>query len=147
MAIVMNEEDKKKMLDELLTDGETYQLTIWGTIMADAKALMLLGGLVGGIAGALSNAYCYIGLTDKHLNFVVVDSIKVNIVRNQICIPLDSITNVKVKNGLLGRTTIHLEIGKSKMKLALVSNTIGTKLLNQKEGVEKLKADLVKYAR
>ncbi len=145
MAAVMNEEDKKRMLDEILADGESYQVKIWGTIMADAKTLALIGAIVGGVGGAFTNAYCYVGLTEKHLNFAVVDSIKVDVLRNQISIPLESVKGVKVKKGLFGRTVVNMDLGDSKMKLSLVNNTIGSKLVGQKEGVEKLTEVLSRY--
>lgn len=67
---------------------------------------------------------------------------RVNIKKDQLSIPLDQITKVKIKNGLFGRTVIDLEMEDAKLKLSLVKNTIGSKLTGQKEGVELLKQSL-----
>ena len=69
--------------------------------MADSKTYAAIGGLsaiVGGGAaalGALSNAYCYIGVTEQHLNFVVVDSVNVRNIKNRISIPMECITKAE----------------------------------------------------
>ena len=54
MALVMNDTDMKRMLEELCPEGETYTAMAWGTIMAGTAEVLALG--------ALSNIYCYIGI-------------------------------------------------------------------------------------
>ena len=77
--LTMNEKDKNEMLDSILNEKGEYLCKLWGVLMADSKTYAAIGGLsaiVGGGAaalGALSNAYCYIGVTEQHLNFVVVE--------------------------------------------------------------------------
>ena len=141
--LTMNEQEKGDYLQQLIESEECYHFQIWGTIMADAKAYLAIGAVssitMPGVAalGVLSNAYCYIGGTDNSLNFVIVDSINVNKVKNILKIPLSSVTNKKVKKSFIpGRTIIELYIGKEKMKIALMNNTWGTDLKNQKEGIE-----------
>lgn len=148
----MNEQDKNTMLDEILDKGESYQLKIWAAIMADAGTYARIGGisLVAGSAsaalGALSNAYCYLGLTERCINFVIVDSIDVSKVKNRLSIPLDSITKAEVKKGFIpGRTTVLLHFQNSTIKLALMNNTVGSDLQGQKEGVAALCMALGKY--
>ena len=142
--VTMNEQDKNLMLDDILQPGQNYQMKIWGTIMADAKTYALLGtlsevvGSAAAVMGVLSNAYCYIGATEEYLNFVIVDSINVRKIVNRLSIPFVNITGVKIKKGLLGRTTIILKFGNGRMKLALMDNTIGSDLAGQKEGVAML---------
>lgn len=140
----MNEKDKNEMLNAIAGEGETYQCRLWGTIMADAKTYAKIGGLSlitgGGAAalGALSNAYCYLGMTEKNINFVIIDSIDVSKVKNRLSIPVGSITKAEVKKGLIpGRTTVILHIENTKMKLALMNNAVGSDIKGQKENVEK----------
>jgi hypothetical protein len=140
----MNERDKNEMLNAVAGEGETYQCRLWGTIMADAKTYAKIGGLSliagsGAAAlGALSNAYCYLGMTEKSINFVIIDSIDVSKIKNRLSIPVGSITKAEVKKGLIpGRTTVILHIENAKMKLALMNNTVGSDIKGQKENVEK----------
>ena len=103
----------------------------------------LIGGLstlTGGAAaalGALSNAYCYLGVTEKHLNMVIVNSVNVSKIENRLSLPLSSITKAEVKGGLLpGRKVVMLHFGKEKMKISLMNNAIGSDIQGQKENVE-----------
>ena len=91
--------------------------------MADSKTYSAIGGLsaiVGGGAaalGALSNAYCYIGVTEQHLNFVVVDSANVRNIKKQNIYPMECITKAEVKGGLLpGRKVVTVYFEKKQIK-------------------------------
>ena len=137
--ITMNEKDKNEMLDSILNEKEEYLCKLWGVLMADAKTYAAIGGLsaiVGGGAaalGALSNAYCYIGATEQHLNFVVVDSVNVRNIKNRISIPMECITKAEVKGGFLpGRKVVMLYFG-----ISLMNNAIGSDIQGQKENVER----------
>ena len=108
-----NEKDENEMWDAILNEKGEYLCKLWGVLMADSKTYAAIGGLsaiVGGGAaalGALSNAYCYIGVTEQHLNFVVVDSVNVRNIKNRISIPMECITKAEVKGGLLpGRKAV-----------------------------------------
>ena len=142
--ITMNEKDKNEMLDSILNEKEEYLCKLWGVLMADSKTYSAIGGLsaiVGGGAaalGALSNAYCYIGVTEQHLNFVVVDSVNVRNIKNRISIPMECITKAEVKGGFLpGRKVVMLYFGKDKLKISLMNNAIGSDIQGQKENVER----------
>ena len=89
--------------------------------MAGADTYALIGGLstlTGGAAaalGALSNAYCYLGVTEQHLNMVIVNSVNVSKIENRLSLPLSSITKAEVKGGILpGRKVVMLHFGKEK---------------------------------
>ncbi len=142
--ITMNEKDKNEMLEAICIKQEAYLCKLWGVLMADAKTYAAIGGLsaiVGGAAsalGSLSNAYCYIGVTEQHLNFVVVDSVNVRNIKNRISIPIECITKAEVKGGLLpGRKVVMVYFGKEKLKISLMNNAIGSDIQGQKENVEK----------
>ncbi|MEF9917396.1 MAG: hypothetical protein RR746_08570 [Lachnospiraceae bacterium] len=153
MNLVMNEKDKNDMLNTLLTEQESYKVTIWGTIMADAKdymkwgtASLVIGSGAAAIGGALSNAYCYIGITNKHLNFVVVESFDVTKEKQKFSISLAEISKVKLKNGFVpGRKVICLYNGNKKIKLALMSHAMGSKLEGQAEGVKIICESLMNF--
>ena len=101
--LTMNEKDKNEMLEAILKENEAYQCKLWAVIMAGADTYALIGGLstlTGGAAaalGALSNAYCYLGVTEKHLNMVIVNSVNVSKIENRLSLPLSSITKAEVK--------------------------------------------------
>ena len=99
--LTMNEKDKNEMLEAILNENEAYQCKLWAVIMAGADTYALIGGLstlTGGAAaalGALSNAYCYLGVTEQHLNMVIVNSVNVSKIENRLSLPLSSITKAE----------------------------------------------------
>ena len=131
--LTMNEKDKNEMLEAILNENEAYQCKLWAVIMAGADTYALIGGLstlTGGAAaalGALSNAYCYLGVTEQHLNMVIVNSVNVSKIENRLSLPLSSITKAEV---------VMLHFGKEKMKISLMNNAIGSDIQGQKENVE-----------
>jgi len=134
--LTMNEKDKNEMLEAILKESEAYQCKLWAVIMAGADTYALTGGAAAAL-GALSNAYCYLGITEKHLNMVIVNSVNVSKIENRLSLPLNSITKAEVKGGLLpGRKVVMLHFGKEKMKISLMNNAIGSDIQGQKENVE-----------
>ena len=106
-----------------------YLCTDWRTFYTDRGAAAALG--------ALSNVYCYLGVTEQHLNMVIVNSVNVSKIENPLSLPLSSITKAEVKGGLLpGRKVVMLHFGKEKMKISLMNNAIGSDIQRQKENVE-----------
>ncbi|BCN29320.1 hypothetical protein [Anaeromicropila herbilytica] len=142
----LNESDKNELLGRALKDGENYKAKVWGCLMANAKTIMLfgaIGGAFSGAAGALSNEYCYVGLTDSKLVFIVMRTMDCSQVKGAFEIPFSNIDRVKVKKSLIpGRHVLKIYRGKDSLKLSLVTNTIGTDLKNQKEGVEAILTDM-----
>ena len=134
--LTMNEKDKNEMLEAILKENEAYQCKLWAVIMAGADTYALIGGLstlTGGAAAALGA----LGVTEKHLNMVIVNSVNVSKIENRLSLPLSSITKAEVKGGLLpGRKVVMLHFGKEKMKISLMNNAIGSDIQGQKENVE-----------
>ena len=103
-----------------------YLCTDWRTFYTDRGAAAALG--------ALSNVYCYLGVTEQHLNMVIVNSVNVSKIENRLSLPLSSITKAEVKGGLLpGRKVVMLHFGKEKMKISLMNNAIGSDIQRQIE--------------
>lgn len=149
----MNEQDKNKMLDKVLNEGETYSAKVWGTIMAGTDTMLAIGAAGGilttfagaaatglsGTMGALTNEYCYVGMTDSRLIFCVVGKMDCSKVKGYFSIHFDGITKVKVSGSFIpGRKVLKIYIDKKCIKLSLVNNTIGTDIEGQKEGIEKI---------
>lgn len=151
MKFAMNEADKNKLLDEILNEGESYKFKIWGVIMADAKTYSgiaalsstinhsFLSGSVSGALGALSNNYSYIGITDKNINFIIVDNFNASNVKNRLSLPISEIISAKVKKSfIIPKRKVATVVFKDtmKLKISLMENALFTDLKNQKEGVE-----------
>ena len=129
MALLMNDTDMKQMLASICPEGETYQGQAWGTLMSGTAEMLALG--------ALSNVYCYVGVTEKSLVIAVLETFDISHIYGKICIPFDEFDEVKVKKGLMpSQRMIKAKSGKTKIKLSLVNNTITAKIKSQKQGIQ-----------
>ncbi|SDB40153.1 hypothetical protein SAMN02910298_01963 [Pseudobutyrivibrio sp. YE44] len=144
---LMNENRKMEMLNSFLVSGESFQATMWGTIMADAKAIMgiaagmnALGIPGGGAVGALANQYCYVGVSENYLSFCCISNIDPSVMTGGFVLAFADIIEAKVKKGLFGRRVISIKTNEGKMNLSFVGNTIGSRLSKVKQvaGIEYL---------
>ena len=128
MTLFMNEKDMNEMLDSICPEGETYQGKAWGTLMSGTAEMLALG--------ALSNVYCYVGVTEKTLVIAVLETFDISHIYGKICIPFDQFDELKVQKGLLpSQRIIKAKSGKTKIKLSLVNNSITAKIKDQKQGM------------
>lgn len=143
---LMNEESKMEMLNNFLVENEKYEATMWGTIMADAKVIIGIAagmnalGLPGGAVGALSNQYCYIGVSENYISFCCISNVDLSVMTGGFVMAFRDIVSAKVKRGILGRKVISLKTTDGNMKLSLAGNTFGSKLSKEKQitGIEYL---------
>lgn len=140
----MNEKDKRQFLREMLGTGESYQAMVWGTVSADAKACALFSTLPARQIAA--NTYCYVGMSEKNINLVLVSSMFPDRILGVMRLPFDKITAAYVKNSVVpGRKIIDLIVRERLIQIKLTSSVAGTDLKDQKEGIRKitdrLKAD------
>ena len=91
MTLFMNEKDMNEMLASICPDGETYQGKAWGTLMSGTAEMLALG--------ALSNVYCYVGVTEKTLVIAVLETFDISHIYGKICIPFDQFDELKVQKG------------------------------------------------
>ena len=140
MALVMNDTDMKRMLEELCPEGETYTAMAWGTIMAGTAEVLALG--------ALSNIYCYIGVTQRSFIVAALGTFDISKINGKICLPFTGIESVKVKHGLIpSQRIIKLKAEGLKLKISLVNNTITAKVKEQKQGIAGICEALEKASR
>ena len=132
---ITNDNDKMAMLNSILDEGESYQGTAIGTILPSAKALLMFSAIGGGVAGALANQYCYIGITEKSLNMALINSINVSKMEGAIKIPLDNIEKAKVNAGGI-RPSAALTCNGEKIKISMTKIMLGSKVTGQKDGIE-----------
>ena len=128
MTLFMNEKDMNEMLDSICPEGETYQGKAWGTLMSGTAEMLALG--------ALSNVYCYVGVTEKTLIIAVLETFDISHIYGKILLPFEQLDEVKVQKGLLpSQRIIKAKSGKTKIKLSLVNNSITAKIKDQKQGM------------
>ena len=128
MTLFMNEKDMNEMLDSICPEGETYQGKAWGTLMSGTAEMLALG--------ALSNVYCYVGVTEKTLVIAVLETFDISHIYGKILLPFDQFDEVRVQKGLMpSQRIIKAKSGKTKIKLSLVNNTITAKIKDQKQGM------------
>lgn len=142
----LNEKDKNELLGQALKEGESYNAKVWGCLMADTKTLMLfaaVGGSLAGAMGAFTNQYCYVGMTNSKFVFYVMETFDCYKVKYAFEVSYTQIEKVKVKKSILpGRHVVQFYASKQCLKLSLVTNTIGTDIQGQKEGIEMILAEI-----
>lgn len=147
MAITMSEQSKNEMLDSIKEENETYEAKMWGTLMPSNKEIIVnsikysglgpIGAGMAGATGAMSNQYCYIGMTKTGIYFVIIKTMKVNEIVDSFKLPYDAITKVKIKSSIIpGRRVVHIDANIGKLELSLMNNAIGSDIQGQKEAVQ-----------
>lgn len=135
MALLMNAADMDRMLEEIRPEGETYTGKAWGTIMGGAVEILALG--------ALSNVYCYVGVTEKSLVIAILETFDISHIYGKVCLPFDQIRELKIGHGLMpSQRIIKLKAEGVKLKLSLVNNTLTTRGIDQKSGMKTILAAL-----
>ena len=134
MALLMNAADMDRMLEEIRPEGETYTGKAWGTIMGGAVEILALG--------ALSNVYCYVGVTERSLVIAILETFDISHIYGKVCLPFDQIRELKIGHGLMPSQRIKLKAEGVKLKLSLVNNTLTTRGIDQKSGMKTILAAL-----
>ncbi|MBE5062606.1 hypothetical protein INF30_04915 [Lachnospiraceae bacterium DSM 108991] len=135
MALLMNAADMDRMLEEIRPEGETYTGKAWGTIMGGAVEILALG--------ALSNVYCYVGVTERSLVIAILETFDISHIYGKVCLPFDQIRELKIGHGLMpSQRIIKLKAEGVKLKLSLVNNTLTTRGIDQKSGMKTILAAL-----
>lgn len=135
MALLMNAADMDRMLEEIRPEGETYTGKAWGTIMGGAVEILALG--------ALSNVYCYVGVTERSLVIAILETFDISHIYGKVCLPFDQIRELKIGHGLVpSQRIIKLKAEGVKLKLSLVNNTLTARGIGQKSGMKTILAAL-----
>lgn len=133
----MNEQDKHAFLNEMRRGGEIYQAEVWGTVTADKKTQAMFSTLPSKMA--LADVYAYIGMSEENINIVAVNTQNPDVIIGRMRLPFAKITSAEIHAGLIpGRKTVELTVDGRAVRIRLNSNTLGTDLKNQKEGIRKI---------
>ena len=148
----MNVRDMESMLGEILAEGESYTCMLWSIFSLNSKSRIILAQ-ISDLPDSkpnmmpLSNVYAYVGLTQAHLNLVVVNAYKISQVMDRYSIPLSAITRVEAKNGLIIGKTLRIDAGEAKMLLEMSSFAAGNRDDEQKAARAKLISKMVELNR
>lgn len=131
-TLFMNEEDKNKMLNAILPEGESYIAGASATIMGGTIAVLALG--------ALSNVYCYLGVTEKHLCIAVAGTLKIDEMQGKYTVPYENLTKLSVGGSLVPKQKIIKLQAKdgTKLKIAMNCYNMGTKVVDQAGNATKI---------
>lgn len=122
----MNVRDMEAMLGDILAEGEEYSCCLWSLFACNSKTRIILSQ-VSDLPDSkpnmmpLNNTYAYVGLTDYHLNLVVVNAYKTNQIMDRFSIPLTKITRVEAKNGFIIGKSVLINVGEAKFQLDISS--------------------------
>ncbi len=133
----MNDQDMQQILSKLNQKNESYIAQVWSVVMS----------INGSHQTALNNAYNYLGITDKNIHIAIIDSFDVSEVKGYLSISLEDIIKVSIKKSLIpSRKIIRIQTKTMKMKISVMSNSIGADISCQKENVQLLIEKLSQYA-
>ena len=141
----MNQHDMEALLGEILAEGESYSCMLWAIFATNSTSRILLSR-ISDLPDAkpnmmpLSNTYAYVGLTEAHLNIVVVNSYNVRQVMDRFSIPLTAITRVEARNGLIMGKVLIVNAGDAKLQLEMSSFASG----NRDEEQQAARSQLIK---
>lgn len=141
MGLSLKKDDMIKFLDDVKTPEETYSIMLWGTVSAlinDFKGRSLASLIMAftpapGVGASLTNAFCYMGLTEETFYAVAVDSYNTSNVIGTFRFPLKEITSFNLRKGILGNSYSFGIICGGPASFTVKSTSIGTDIKDQKE--------------
>lgn len=148
----MNAADMESMLGAILSEGESYECSCWAIFNCNSPSRIILAQ-ASDLPDSkpnmmpLGNAYAYVGLTEEHLNLVVVNQYRVTQIIDRFSIPLSAITRVEIRNGIIMGKILIVSVGQGKLQLELTSFASGNRDAEQKAAVAYLTKELVKLNR
>ena len=138
----LGKNDRDEKLESLILEGEHFDCKIWATIMLTDKNLIKKTWYLGafaGVAGALSNQYCYMGICNKKLYVSVIKTFDVKTESYNFAIPFEDIDKVVLKGGVLPKRKVMYiyNANRDKMKIAIMLNAIGSDIDDQEKNALK----------
>jgi len=144
MGLSLKQEEMIQFLESTKVPGETFNCMLWGTIYADisnfynhsAASFIMSFTLQPGVAGSLNNAFCYIGLTERSIYVIALDSYNTSKITGYFAFPYANITTLEIRRAPLGAShTIEIECGDFAY-LTVKGTSIGTNIKDQKARME-----------
>lgn len=136
MAFTMNKESMNTELNEMLQENEKYKAQTWASIVTSTpKLLSYTTSQDKRPKIGATNIYCYVGLTNKNVNIVTLNSLDVTRVTGKFRIPIEDIQQFTYKNGIL-KCSAEINFGKEEIKVLWVNQPAGTDIKNQRKNVK-----------
>lgn len=145
----MNAHDMETMLGEIRAEDERYKCMLWAIFTCNSPSRILLAQ-ASDLPDSkpnmmpLGNTYAYVGLTEKHINLVVVNAYRTSQVLDRFSIPLTAVTRTEARNGLIMGKNLIVSVGDAKFQLELTPFAAGGRDEEQKAAVDKLTKEMVK---
>lgn len=139
----LNEKDKNEMLDAVLKKREFYRCRLCGRFKAGILMYKKMGGWflprrTYGLYGEIDNERCYLGMTEKRIYVVIIDSVNAGRIREKLAIPMADVIKTEMKRNLKEeQTAVILHSKDFKVKITLPDHMTGTDIQGQKKNVEK----------
>lgn len=160
MSLSLKKEQMEVFLRQSAGEGAQFSCMLWGVIIASpaeyfemgsTATLIASGLLVPGVAGSLSQAFCYIGCTSDCIYMVAVDTYRTENAVARFTIPFAQINAVKAKKSLLSGTytveidSVMIDPGEGEgpeelpawFMLQVKDTSMGTNIKDQKENKER----------
>ena len=150
MSLSLKKEKMVEFLEGAKAQGENFKCMLWGTVYADlpiienrsAMSIAMLFTLAPGVSGTVNNAFCYIGLTEKSLYVIALDTYDTSRVIGTFTLPFENMTSIKIRKALIGGShTVEVECG-SFISLTVKSISLGTNIKDQKIRMEGFLAEM-----
>ena len=144
MGLSLKKEEMIEYLDDAKARDESFRCMLWGTVIANPSSYQNQGTVskamirssAPGIAGSRYQKFCYIGLTEKSLYVIAVDTYNTSKIIGTFAFPLAKITSLNTRKGLLGVShTVAIECGEV-VALTVKRTSLGTNIKDQKTRME-----------
>ena len=153
MGLSLKKEEMVQFLESAKSQDERFKHMLWGTVIAKlpsiqnrsaASQVMLFFSHVPGVAGTPDNAFCYIGITEKSLYVIALDTYDTSKIIGTFILPFVEITSLAVWKAMFGAShTVEIECGEhGHISLTVKNTSIGTDIKDQKERVEAFLAEI-----
>ena len=129
MALLMNDNDMNRLLEEVRPEGEHYVGKAWGTLTGNTAKMLALG--------AMDSVSCYLGITEKSFVVAALSDMDISAVCGRIVLPLAQIKKLKISRGLLPfQRILKIRSEQGKLQLLLTNNSLKARIRRQQEGVQ-----------
>jgi hypothetical protein len=135
MSLSLSTESRNAELKKLLAADEKYGARTWATLRSWSPILEKYEVIRSDKKIGMSNIYCYVGCTKKHLNIVTLNPLDVTRTTAGFSIPLTDVTSASIKKGLL-RCSIQFRFEKESLSFDWSNGAAGTDMKDQKKNLD-----------
>ena len=144
MGLSLKKEEMTEYLENAKAHGEYFKCMLWGTVIADPSSYQnqravtraMAHSSAPGVAGSKYQRFCYIGLTEKSLYVIAVDTYNTSKIIGTFALDIAKATSLNMRKGFLGASyTVSVRCG-GLISLTVKKTSLGTDIRDQKTRVE-----------